>query len=48
MLRKDDLFKNLNFPKWELSKEDDLIKNHLAQNKEMAFSRMLPKVTFII
>ena len=44
MYRKEDLFKTLNFPKWELSKEDDLIKQTLTQDKSLAFSKMLPKV----
>ena len=42
--RKEDLFKTLNFPRWELSKEDDEIKQTLAQDKVLAFSKMLPKV----
>ena len=42
--KKDELFKIGNFSKWELSNEDQKLKNVLLKDKDLAYSKMLPKV----
>jgi len=42
--KKDEYFKTGNVPKWELSPEDAKLKHELIKDKEVAFSKMLPKV----
>ncbi len=43
--KKDEFFKTANFPKWELSNENFKIKNELIKDKDLAYSKMLPKVS---
>jgi len=42
--KKDEFFKSGNFSKWELSNEDTKLKNELIKDKDLAYSKMLPKV----
>ena len=45
-MKKEDLFKQGNVIRWEISPEElkKCDKNDLIKNKEYAFSKMLPKV----
>ncbi len=47
LLQKKDefFFKTVNFSKWELTSEDLKIKNDLLKDKDLAYSKMLPKVS---
>ena len=45
MNRKDELFKKGDVLKWELDPNDQVDKNSITSNKDLAFAKMLPKDT---
>lgn len=48
MSRKDELFRKGDITKWELDPNDQVDKNAIVSNKDLAFEKMLPKDTEIL
>ena len=48
-LKKEELFKQGNIARWEMNAEDvkNFDKNELLKSKQLAFSKMMPKVLLI-
>ena len=48
IIKKENLFKTGDISKWDLNKKDNLDNFHLTQDKDYAFSVMLPKETMTV